>query len=158
MHRCTFCVLAASNRDELRQYVEEQSGVSSVTARRFREAIRDRYGDANSPTTDALANGMSRKRQRLEIAARSSTFDDFVNTFGSDGSVDEFKQYIRMQASGDLLELDDYLVTDSDRQELFEQLVTASQPTVSALDEFRTSLLGRYGQPCVDDFPRLVWE
>eukprot|EP00965_Chrysotila_dentata_P076453 2524881-Pleurochrysis_carterae.AAC.1 len=50
------------------------------------------------------------------------------------------------------------LRADSDRQELFEQLVTAGQPTVSALDEFRTSLLGRYGQPCVDDFPRLVWE
>mmetsp|Transcript_50195 Transcript_50195/g.108769 ORF Transcript_50195/g.108769 Transcript_50195/m.108769 type:complete len:305 (-) Transcript_50195:395-1309(-) len=146
------------NRDELQQYVEAKSSLSRAFARRFREALRDRYGDAEAPTTDALANGSELRRRRLNIAARSLTFDEFLASFGSDGSLAEFKQYVRMQVSGDLLELDDYLVTDSDRQELFEQLVTAGQPTVSALDEFRTSLLGRYGQPCVDDFPRLVWE
>lgn len=62
----------------------------------------------------SAGEGAPNKRRHLEPAAKSSTFDEFLQTFGGHGSLHQFVEFIGEQVGRNMMELDDYLFSDLD--------------------------------------------
>eukprot|EP00965_Chrysotila_dentata_P034243 1140480-Pleurochrysis_carterae.AAC.1 len=103
-------------RSHSESLAHELPGCCDLEVPHFRVALCGRYGkdQPRQRATRALNTGLARKRGRKERALKATTLGELMATFGTDGSLDEFKRLIE-ELNCDLGEFVEFIVTRARR-------------------------------------------